>query len=820
MISDLKYAWRMLMKTPLFTAIAIATLALGIGANSAIFSVVNTVLLRPLPLNAPEQLVFLEETKEFPPGFYGSVSAGNLRDWREQNTTFESICAYQYASFAFQDRDTPERISGAAVSANYFSTLGARPLLGRTFLENEDQPGAGDPVVLSERLWRTRFASDPEIIGREISLDGRAFTAVGVMPNEFRFPTSRIDVWVPLVITPEQIGDRGNHYLRVIGRMRPGISIAQATANLKVVAQNIAQKFPDEQRGRSVRLEGLHEAWTRTSRTSLLVLLGSVACVLLIASANIASLLLARMAGRQREIALRLALGANRRRLVRQFLTESLLLSSLGGVAGIVTAMWGIHLLVALLGGQAPGVVFVNESIVPGMNAVRLDGAVLAFTAVLAVLVGIGCGLAPARQCVGHSAADLQTALHGHTAVAGANRLRSLLVIGEMALAVILLAGAGLLLRSFVQLQQTSSGLLAPEQVLTARVALPPERYPTNPAIVNFYDRALTRIAAVPGVRSVGAINVLPLAQWGMNGNVSVEGRPFPQGQEPIVEFRAVAGDYFATVGVPLVRGRLLDARDAAGGPIAVVVNRAFARRYNQTEDEIVGGKAKVGTDLAFTIVGVVGDVRQSGLDRSPAPEMYFSVAQAPGSAGPGGDMMQGATLLVRAQGSTLGPLIESVRNAMREVDPGLPLFRVETLQNVITESVADRRLNTVLLGSFAGVALGLAALGLYGVVSYAVTQRTRELGVRLALGAQRSDLFRLVVGGGMKLAAVGLLAGLLGAFGLTRLMASLLYGVGTSDPLTYAMVILTLAVVAFLANYLPARRATRVNPMVALRYE
>jgi predicted permease len=395
-----------------------------------------------------------------------------------------------------------------------------------------------------------------------------------------------------------------------------------------------------------------------------------------------------------------------------------------------------------------------------------------------------------------------------------------LLVVGEMAMAVVLLAAAGLLLRSFVQLQQTNSGLVAPEEVLTARLALPAERYPASPAIVDFYQRALTRIATLPGVGSAGAINFLPLAQWGMNGNVSLEGHPFPPGQTPLAEFRAVAGDYFATVGVPLVRGRLLDGCDGAGAPVCAVVNRAFARRFNVSDNEVIGRKALIGTDLAFTIVGVVGDVRQSGLDRPAAPEIYFSVPQAPGSAGPGGDMMQSSTLVVRAQAGTPDSLIQSVRGAMRPVDPSLPLFQIETLQNVIAESVASRRLISLLLGSFAAVALALAALGLYGVVSYAVAQRTRELGVRLALGAQRGDVFRLIIGGGMKLAAVGLLAGLIAALGLTRLMSSLLYNVGASDPFTFGIVVVTLALVTLLANYLPARRATKVDPMIALRYE
>ncbi len=809
MLADVRYAFRLLLKSPGFTVIAVLTLALGIGANSAIFSIVNGVLLQPLPLNAPQQLVQVFESKEFPAGFTGSASAGNVRDWREQNTVFENLAAYQYKNFALQDKESPERVAGVAVSANYFRTLGAQPLFGRTFLKGEDVSDAGETVVLSEHLWRARFAGDRSIVGRRVSLDGRAFTILGVMSDDFRFPSSRADLWVPLVITPARLADRGSHDLQVVGRLRSGVSLAQAQANMKAVAQNIAQKLPDEQGDRSVKLVPLQEQLTHNSRKSLLVLLGSVACVLLIASANIASLLLARMAGRQREIALRLAVGASRPRLVRQFLTESLLLSSLGGLAGIVVAVWGLDLLVALFGDQ-----------VAGMSAAHLDGTVLAFTAFVSALVGIACGLTPARQVIGHSAADLQTALHGQTAVSGANRLRSLLVIAEVALAVVLLAGAGLLLRSFAQLQRTNSGLVAPEQVLTARVALPAEHYPAKASITDFYEGTLNRIAALPGVRAVGAINFLPLAQWGMNGNVVLEGHPFPRGQTPIVEFRAVAGDYFATMGVPLVRGRLLDARDGAAASPSIAVNRAFARRYGLSEAEVVGQKVNLGTDHSFTIVGVVGDVRQSGLDRPPEPEMYFSVPQAPGSAGPGGDMMQSSTLVVRARMGNPNALVGAVRSAVRQVDSALPLFRVETLQNVVAESIADRHLNGALLGSFAGIALALAALGLYGVISYAVTQRTRELGVRLALGAQRVDLFRLVVGGGMKLAMIGVGLGLLVSFGITRLLGSLLYGVAPNDPLTFALVIVLLALVALLANYLPARRATKVDPMEALRYE
>ena len=807
-MNDLRYAVRQLLKSPGFTIVAVLTLALGIGANSAIFSVVNAVLLRPLPLSNPDELVQLFESKDFPAGFQGSVSAPNLVDWQEQNTVFSGIASYRYQDFALQTKQNPERLLGVLATPNYFRVLGASPLLGRTFGENE---GQADVAVLSEGLWRAQFAADPAVVGRPVALNGRSFTVIGIMPANFRFPSPRNQVWTPLAFTPAELSPaaRGDHGLQVVGRLKPGVSLSQAQAQMKVVAQGIAQKFPEEQSTRSVRLVPLREQLTVDSRTSLLVLLGSVACVLLIASANIANLLLARTAGRQREIALRLALGASRARLIRQFLTESVLLATLGGAAGILTAVFATDLLVTWLGNRI------------GVGEVRLDTAVLGFTAVLALLVGLGCGLAPARQAIGRTADDLQTALHGHTAVAGANRLRGILVVAEMAIAVVLLSGAGLLLRSFAQLQRTDSGLTKPEQVLTARVTLPAERYGALPSVVDFYDRALSRIDTLPGVRSAGAISYLPLANWGWNGNLHLSGRnPFPPGQEPLAEFRVVGGNYFATMGVPLLAGRLVDARDGANAPLAVVVNRALALRIGKTENDALTEKINIGPNRDFSIVGVVADVRQSGLDRPPMPEIYFPVGQAPGSEGVGSSMAQSMTIVVRAAADDPNGLTESIRRAVREIDPALPLFRIQTLQTVITQSVAHRRLNGILLGSFAALAVGLAALGLYGVLSYAVAQRTRELGVRLALGAQKSDLFRLVVGGGMKLAAMGVAIGFIAALGLTRLLNSLLYGVTPSDPFTFGSVILLLGVVALLANYIPARRATKVDPMVALRYE
>ena len=808
MINDLKYALRMLAKSPAFTAIVVLTLALGIGANTAIFSVVHAVLLRPLPITEPDRVVQLWESKDHPPGFTGTVSAANLRDWREQNSVFTGIAAYGYQNFAFQGNETPERVFGLRASANYFNVMGARPLLGRTFAEGEDQAGRGDVAVISEPFWRAQFAADPAIVGRTITLDNRAVTVIGVMPSEFRLPSSRTQVWTPLVLTPAEQESRGNHMYMVVARLRSGVTFDQAQAQMATIAKGIEQKHPNEQTGRSVKLVPLRQQMTRSNRTSLLVLLGSVGCVLLIASANIANLLLARTAGRQREIALRLAVGASRGRLVRQFLTESLLLSCLGGAAGVLSAFWITDLLVWALGNRVAGA------------DVRIDATVLAFTAALALLVGIVCGLAPARQVVGKLASDLQTALHGHTAVSGANRMRAFFVIAETALAVVLLTGAGLLLRSFAELQRTQSGLDRPDQVLVGRVSLPAERYPNAASITDFYTRATERLNALPGVRAAGAISHLPLAQWGTNGDIEVEGRdPFRPGEAPLVEFRVVAGDYFKTVGVPLIAGRFLDARDGAGAPGVILINRTLARRLWNTEAEALGARIKVG-DQPSTVVGVVADVRQAGLDRPPQPELYYSAAQALTSGEPGGHLAQTGNVVVRANTQNPTALTESIRVAIREIDPTLPVFQVQTLNTVISESVADRRLNGALLATFAALALGLAALGLYGVMAYSVTQRTREFGIRMALGAQKSDVSRLVIGSGMKLAAIGGAVGLAAAFGLTRLLESLLYGVAPTDPFTFALVILLLGIVALLANFIPARRALRVDPMVALRYE
>ena len=806
MMTDLRFAFRMLAKSPVVTCIALITLALGIGANASIFSVINSVLLRPLPLKDPEQLVQIWESKQFPPGFRGTASAANVRDWREQNTVFSGISCLRYHGFALQGNEDAERLAGALVSANYFSVLGAKPLLGRTFVEHEDEEDRSPAAVISEALWRTRFASDPHLIGRTISLNNQPFTVIGVMPASFRVLGGTTDVWAPLVFTPQLLAVRKDHDLFVNGRIRPGLTLAQAQAQMNIIAEGLALRFPEEQGLRGILLVPLQEQLTSNSRVSLLVLFGAVGCILLIATANVANLLLARTASRLREVALRLALGASRGRLLRQFLTESVLLAAIGGAAGILVALWSTRLLVALLG----------ERIVRG-GEVHLDFNVMLFSAVISLLVGIACGLSPARQAIGRSAVDLQTQLHGHAAVAGADRIRSLFVMAEVAIAVVLLCGAGLLLRSFAQLQRTESGLTKPEQVLTARVTLPVERYGTQAAVSEFYRRVLERVKTSPGVTSAGGISFLPLSQWGWNTDLELEGRnPFPPGKSPLVEMRAVAGDYFAAVGVPLLSGRLLDARDGLDAPRAAVINHALAVLIADNEAEALGQKIKL--DQSFTVVGVVGDVRQGGLERAPLPEVYMAVAQAPG--GPAGQMAQTMSLVTRANGDSAASLAETVRRCVREIDPGLPLFKVQTLQDVITESITTPRMNSILLGCFAAVALALAAIGLYGVLSYAVTQRTREVGIRLALGAQRRDIFRLIVGGGMKIVAIGLMIGLLAAFIFTRLLGALLYGIAPTDPMTFGFVTILLGAVALLANYLPAHRAMRVNPTVALRYE
>jgi len=781
----------MLSKRPGFTAVAVLTLALGIGANSAIFSVVNAVLLRPLPFNEPARLIRLWET--FYPSGWGSVSVLNLKDWREQNDVFTGLAAFQTSSFVLEGGEYPERIPAANVSADFFDVLGVPTQSGRAFLEGEDQPGRQNVVVLSEELWKRNFGADPGIIGRSLLLSGEKYTVVGVMPAGFRYPSRLTELWVPLVPQANQI-NRGNHWLQVLGRLKPGVTLEQAREQMVAIAARLEQAYPDEQTRRSVRLLPLQEETVRNVRPALLLMLGAVGFVLLIACTNVANLLLARASARSREIAIRSALGAGRGTLMRQFLTESVLLSTLGGALGLAAAKWGVDLLVALAAAS-----------LPRSQEVGLDGRVLGFTLLLSVVTGILFGLAPAFQA---SKTDVQQALkEGGSGGGGFERnwLRSLLVITEVTAALVLLVGSGLLIRSFARLQETDAGL-RPENVLTLSIALPPARYDTQ-AVRTFYQQLMKRISSLPGVQAAGAINMLPLQQWGTNGPIEVEGEaPYPAGQAPLAEYRAASSDYFHALGIPLIAGRFFNDQDRENAPSVIIINRTLADRHFANQDPI-GKRLKAGSPDWATIVGVVGDVKQSGLTQAARAEVFWCAAQAPRS---------GMSLVVRAASDPTA----AVRAEVQALDRDLPIYNVKTMKTVIAESFADRRLNMLLLGIFAAVALILAVIGIYSVISYTTTQSTREIGIRMALGAQPKDVLKLIIGHGAVLSLIGVALGLAVAFALTRLMATLLYGVTATDPMTFVTVPILLIAVALLASYLPARRAMKIDPMVALRYE
>ncbi len=800
LLQDLRYGARMLLKKPGFTIVAVFTLALGIGANSAIFSVVNGVLLRPMPLEDPDRLIKIWET--FLPGGQGTVSAPNLKDWREQNTVFNGVAAYQFSSFNLRGQESPERLPGATVSPNFFDVAGARPRLGRAFQTGEDEAGRNRAALLSHRLWQRAFGGDASVIGREIPLNGENYTVIGVMAPEFRFPSRLTEIWVPLVIPPDQVNNRGSHWMFTLARLKPDVGFEQAREQMVTIAKRIEQQYPDSQTGRSVFLIPLQEETVQGIRPALRALMFAVGFVLLIACANVANLLLARATSRRREIAVRMALGAGRLRLVRQLLTESLLLAAAGGVLGLALAKWGVAALLALA-----------ENFLPRANEVGLDWRVAAFTAALSLLTGVFFGLVPAMQSSG---VDLQSALkEGAGAGSGAqtNWLRGALVVVEVAATLVLLIGAGLLIRSFSRLYETDLGFKA-ENVMTMSLALPQAKYSDAQSAAAFHQKLLERVVSLPGARSAGVINYLPLQQWGYNGGIAIEGQgPYEPGREPLAEFRAISPDYFRTMSVPIISGRSFAAQDQGNSAPVVVVNQTLAHRYLPGQDPIGKRIRAIGSDWR-TVVGVVGDVRQSGVTQSARAEVFVPITQAIWRG-----LTQTMSLAVRADAEPEA-LISAVRNAVREVDPAQPVFNVKTMEAVVADSVSDRRLNMLLLGIFAAVALTLAVVGIYSVMSYTVSQSAREIGIRMALGAQPMDVLKLVIGQGMGLTLVGVGLGVSGAFGLTRLMGALLYGVKAIDPLTFAIVPALLMVVSLLACYIPARRATKVDPLVALRRE
>ena len=804
-LQDLRFGVRMLAKSPGFTLVAVLALALGIGANTAIFSVVNTVLLRPLPFTQPERLVTVIPRNERDGSLGDTHSYPNFADLRAQRQIFEAAAAYSAASGFLLGGDEPELLRGLVTSADLFPMLGARPALGRTFTAEEDKPGAQRVIVLSDGLWRRRFNADPRIVGQSITLTTGPTTVVGVMPPDFKYPVgmAKVDYWMPLVpnIRPDNLTARDSVFLTVVARVRAGATLQQAQAELNRTSQQLAAAYPDSNTALGFMLRPLHEELVGDVRPALYVLLAAVGFVLLIACANVANLLLARAAARQREIAIRVALGASRWRIVRQLLTESLLLALAGGGLGLLLALWGLDLLVA----AAP-------QNIPRLHEAALDPVVLAFTIGVSLLTGVVFGLAPALQA---TKTDFNEALKEGGRGGGEglrqNRLRAVLVIAEVALSLILLVGAGLLIQSFGHLLKVDPGF-RPEHVLAADVVARSSSYPKPEQRAAFFQQVLQHIAQLPGVEAAGAVSPLPLGGNFEAFSFAIEGRPpAPRGEEPAADFRITSADYFRAMSIPVRRGRVFTDRDSANAPPVVIVNESFARRFFAGEDPL-GRRMVVGADdRPREIVGIVGDVRHAGLDAETTPELYVSYLQEPASR---------LTIVTRARAGDAAAIAASVRQSIREVDKEQPVYNVRPLMQLLADSVARRRFNMLLLGIFAAVALLLAALGLYGVMAYSVTRRTHEIGIRIALRAQTRDVLRLIVRQGMALVAVGLVIGVCAALAVTRLIRTLLFGVSTLDPLTYAGVALLLLFVTLIACLVPARRATKVDPLVALRYE
>jgi predicted permease len=807
LFQDLRYGARMLRKNPGFTLIAVLTLALGIGATTAIFSVVNGVLLRPLPYPEAERLMSL--TERSPQLERNFIAYPNLLDWRAQNTVFEQIAVYRTTNFTITGKGEPERVIGGQVSAELFPALRVSATLGRTFLTEEDKPGGNPVVLLSHGLWQRRFGADPSIIGQSLSLNGRNWQVAGVMPARFQFP-NRVELWTPLGQTlddPDWM-HRGNHQgIYGLARLKPGATLTQARSEMEAIAVRLEQQYPATNQGARVSVVPLLEETVQDVRRALLVLLATVGFVLLIACANIANLLLARAATRQKEMAIRLALGASRGRLLRQLLAESALLALLGGSVGLWLAARGVALIVAA---NASG-----PSAIPRAQEIGLDWQVVIFTTAISLLTSLLFGLAPAWQASKPALNEtLKEASRGTTGGPGQHRLRGALVIAEVALSLVLLIGAGLMLRSFYNLQRVNPGFQT-DHLLTLRVALPPARYTTAEQIGNFYQQLLQRLNALPGVQSVGAATWMPLVGGGNNSPFSVEGQPEPEpGEAPLADISNITPDYFRLMGIALQQGRAFTEQDNLNAPLVVILDELTAQRHWPNTDPI-GKRIRLGGNNPAapwaTVVGIVPPVKLYGLARaSNHAQVYRSLLQFP---------QPTATIGVRAAADPVS-LNTTVRQQVLALDGDLPIFNVKTMEQVLTDSVASQRLNTLLLGIFAAVAFILAAVGIYGVMSYLVAQRTQEIGIRLALGAQALDVLKHVLRQGMTLTLIGISLGLAGALALTRFMTTLLFGVNATDSLTFAVITVLLALVALLACLVPARRATKVDPMIALRHE
>jgi putative ABC transport system permease protein len=798
---DLRYAARMLIKKPGFTLIAGLMLALGVGANTAIFSVVHAVLLRPLPYNDPDHLVWLWDTQ--PQLATAPTSLPDFIDWRDQNESFEFLAAFQSGNMFIDDGNGTEDTAVGLVTPDMFSLFRVKPILGRTFTEEETQPGRYRVAVLSRSMWQTRFGSDPNVLGQTLQLSGAPFTIIGVLDGGFGFP-NEAQLWRPLPIDPQRL-DRGPHYLRVVGRLKPQVTLAEAQAEMSTISARLAQQYPEKIAGHGIKLELLREVVVGDIGTALLVLLGAVGFVLLIACANVANLLLARAGARQREMAVRTALGASRARIIWQLLTESVLLAAAGGSAGLLIGIWGVEWLVSL-----------SPDTIPRVHEIGINAQVAVFTLLISLLTGVLFGLAPAWQGSRTNLTDSLKESGRTTDGVRRNRLRSILVVSEIALSLVLLIGAGLMIKSFATLNRVNPGF-NPDKLLTMGVTLLRTRYPENERVAAFYSQLLERLAVAPGVKSAAAITDLPLSGNNTSDYFTIEGRPaIAKVEQPITECRTVTPHYFETMEIPLLEGRDFADTDTGQTPNVVIINEAFARQHFAGEDPL-GHRITLQGQLRdpLLIVGVVGNVRDFGLDAQPTAEAYYPYLQNPLSE----TYDRSVTIVVRTK-SDAGAMAEPLRAEMLSLDKTLPVTALKPMTGYLRDSLSRRRFNMVLLSVFAVVAFLLAVIGIYGVISYSVAQRTREIGIRVAVGAQAQDILKLVLGQAMLLTLLGVAVGLAAALALTRLMESLLFEVSTTDPLTFAVISAILAGVALAACFVPARRAAKVDPMKALRYE
>ena len=806
LLKDIRYGLRMLRKSPSFTFFAVAVLALGIAANSAIFSIADAVLIRALPYRDSNRLVMVWEDSSaygFPKD---TPAAGNFYDWKSRNQVFEDVAALPYGgSFNLTGEGTPEELSGKRATANIFSVLGVRPALGRDFRPEDDVPGAPHVAILSHGLWIRRFGADPQIVGKEISLNYEKCTIIGVMSRGVQFPDRETELWVPARFTKEQLANHGNHFLQVVARLKPGVSLKTANANLATIAKQLEREHPDSNVKVGAFAVPLREELAGDVRPAILMLVGAVCFVLLIACANVANLLLSRATGRRRELAMRLALGATRSRVIQQMLTESILLSLTAGAAGLLLSVWGTQFLAALIpNGIAP------------VTGAGVDSRVLLFTLIVSLATGILFGVIPAsRVSQFHLAFSLKQGGGQSGVGSGGHRLRDVLVICEVALAIVLLAGAALMIRSLQNLYHLDPGFRA-DHVLVMRTPLPRQKYEAFAPRVAFYDQVLAKVEALPGVIAAGYTTWVPLTNSGGATGITIEGKPEPApGNVLIPNTRIISRDYIRALRMRLVEGRLFESRDAAGTLPVALVNQTMAKNYWPGENPI-DKKFKVGgyneKSPWITVIGIVGDVHQAGLDVAARPEMYLPYQQQDFGFEP-------EYLAVRTSGEPIA-IAEIVRQQIWSVDKEQPVAGVMPLEDLVDENLASRRMQASLLSGFAGLALLLVTLGIYAVLSFAVTQRTQEIGVRVALGAQPRDVLRMIFSQGFKLFLIGAALGLAAALALSRALQHLLFGVSAYDPASFAGVTILLAAVALLACYVPARRATRVDPLIALRYE